>query len=207
MPTHQQQTQTDIIIGSGGGKATEQSSVFSFEAVYSESAELEYLDLAPNEDRQYSAYELVLKNSSTGSVMATFAARYKAWIDRGTADGPKNIDITYDFDPAASGNSPNWPSSTSTSGERQWKVDAFDVSSDLFAEHKMTLQFRTTVTSTSAFVIQTITDQTDTLLRINLVYQEGSTVILDMVVTITSSASASGGVTVDPPDVTDRFKP
>lgn len=204
MPTHQGKTHTDILIGDGGENIQE-SSEFEFSATYASTATLEYADLAPGTDRNYSGYELVVRDSA-GSVIATFAARYKAWIDRGSATGPKSINIVNSFTPPPSGSLPTWPLSAVTTTDREWRVDSFDATSNLYAQAFATWQLRTTVMS-GATVIQTVTDQTDTLLRVHLVYMQGRTILLDTVATMTASAKAVGKVTLDPPDVTDRFTP
>jgi hypothetical protein len=205
MPTHQGKTQTDILIGQGGENA-EEFSEFEFLATYSTSANLQYADLAPGTDRQYGGYELRVTNI-TGAVLATFAARYKAWIDRGSATGPKTINITNTFTPAPSGSSPNWPLAAVTTADREWRVDTFDATGNLYAQLWATWQFRTTVYNPAATVIQTVTDQTDGLLRVHLVYMEGLIVLLDVVATATAKAVVNGKVTADPPDVIDRFTP
>ncbi|HVI03215.1 MAG TPA: hypothetical protein VM869_31175 [Enhygromyxa sp.] len=204
MPTHQGKTHTDILIGDGGENVQE-SSEFEFSATYATTATLEYADLAPGTDRCYSGYELLVRDSA-GLVIATFAARYKAWIDRGSATGPKTIDIVNNFTPAPSGSQPGWPLSPVTTTEREWRVDAFDATGNLYAQAYATWQLRSTV-ATGATVIQTVTDQTDTLLRVNLVYMTGRTVHLTVVASMFASAKVVGRVTADPPDVTDRFTP
>lgn len=204
MPTHQGTTHTDILIGDGGENIQE-SSEFEFYATYASTATLEYADLAPGTDRNYSGYELVVRDSA-GSVLATFAARYKAWIDRGTATGPKTINIVNNFTPPPSGSLPTWPLSTATTADREWRVDSFDQKSNLYAQAYALWQVRSTVMSGSS-VIQTVTDQTDSLLRVHLVYLQGRTILLDTVATMTATATAIGNVTLDPPDVTDRFTP
>lgn len=205
MPTHQGKTQTDILIGGGGDSASEHTE-FEFNATYATTATLEYADLAPGTDRQYSGYELVVRDA-TGGVIATFAARFKSWIDRGSATGPKTINITNSCTPAPSGSLPNWPLSPMTTADREWRVDTFDGTGNLYAHLYSTWQLWTTVTSKSATVIQTVTDQTDDLLRVHLVYMDGVVVLLDVVATMPSAAKVIGAVTADPPDVTDRFSP
>jgi hypothetical protein len=205
MPTHQGKTQTDILIGQGGENVRENSE-FEFSATYATSATLQYLDMAPGTDRYYGGYQLIL-NDATGGVLATFAARYKAWIDRGSASGPKTIDIINTFTPAPSGSTPGWPLAAVTTADREWRVDTFDGKGNLYAQLWSTWQFRTTTTSPTATVIQTVTDQTDNLLRVHLVYMQGAVVLLDVVATAFATVTAELSITVDPPDVTDRFTP
>jgi hypothetical protein len=204
MPTHQGKTHTDILIGDGGDNVHE-SSEFEFSATYATTATLDFADLAPGTDRNYSGYELIVRNA-TGGVLATFAARYKAWIDLGTATGPKTISIVNTFTPAPSGSLPTWPLSAVTTADREWRVDTFDPDSNLYAKLFATWQLRTTVAS-GATVIQTVTDQTDSLLRVHLVYMSGPTVYLDLVASMTATATVGEKLTADPPDVTDRFTP
>jgi hypothetical protein len=206
MPTHQGQTQTDIVIGDGGDSASEHTS-FEFNSTYSASGGLQVVDLAPGTDRQYSAYELVIQDPATGLQLATFAARYKAWIDVGSATGKKEIDITNKFDPGPVGSSPNWPLAFQTSAERTWRTDTFDRKGNLYARAWATWSVRTTVASTSAYVIQTIVDQTPTLLRVHLVYLDGSAVVLDTIASMGADVAVEGGVAKDPPDITDSFVP
>lgn len=203
MPTHQGKTHTDILIG-GGGENAQKSSEFEFFANYATTASLEYRDLAPETDRCYSGYELLVRNSA-GSVIATFAARYKAWIDRGSCTGPKSIDIVNKLVPPQSGKEPSWPSSPVTTAAREWRVDAFDAAGNIYAKLCANWQLRTTVAS-GATVIQTVTDQSDSLLRVHLLYQTGRTIHLDVVATMTATAAGSG-VVLDPPDVSDQFTP
>lgn len=205
MPTHQGKTQTDILIGDGGESAQEHSE-FEFFATYATTATLQYADLAPGTDRQYGGYELIVRNSN-GAVLATFAARYKAWIDRGSASGPKTIDITNNFNPAPVGSSPAWPLNAKTTADREWRVDTFDSRGNLFAQLYTFWQLRTTVTSSRATVIQTVTDQTDSLLRVHYVYMDGQVVLLDLVASMPAAATVVGSVTADPPDVIDKFTP
>lgn len=205
MPTHQGKTQTTILIGDGGESAQEDSE-FEFAATYATNATFEYADLAPGTDRQYGGYELVVRDA-TGAVLATFAARYKAWIDRGSATGPKTISIVNTFNPAPDGSSPNWPLSAVTTADREWRVDAYDSASNLYAQLYATWQLRSTVVGREGRVIQTVTDQTDTLLRVHLVYMDGPVVLLDVVASMPSIAKVTGSLMADPPDVIDRFTP
>lgn len=204
MPTHQGQTQTDIVLGDGGSSMTESTS-FDFSATYSGLGDLQVEDLASGTDRQNTSYELAIKDA-TGSTIATLAARYKAWVDRGSATGNKTIDITNNFNPPADGSSPSWPPTAETTALRAWSVKVFDRASDLFGEAQGEWQVRTTV-QTGASVIQTIVDQTDSLLRLHLVYLDGAVVINDVVVEMSASVSVQGSLTADPPDVSDRFTP
>jgi hypothetical protein len=204
MPTHQGKTQTDIVIGDGGDSASEHSE-FEFNATYSNAGNLQYVDLAPGTDRQYSAYELIISEPATGNTLATVAARYKAWIDVGSAKGKKSIDITNAFTPAPNGSAPNWPLAYQTSADRVWRVDTFDRKSNLYARAWASWSVRTTVTSTTAYVIQTVVDQTPAMLRVHLVYLNGTSVLLDTIVTMTASVIVTGGVSKDPPDITDTF--
>jgi hypothetical protein len=204
MPTHKGTSQTDITIGSGGNSATETTS-FEFDATYATSGNLQYLDLAAGTDRRYSAYQLII-TSSTGSVIATFAARYKAWIDAGSATGPKQVNLSNVFVPLPNGSSPAWPTTAATIAERTWSQAAFDASGGVFATMRGNWQVRTTV-QTGATVIQTVVDQTDSLLRLHMVYLAGDIVLLDNVVTMTATGAIKGRLTLDPPDVTDRFIP
>jgi hypothetical protein len=204
MPTHKGTSQSDILIGGGGNSATETTS-FEFDATYATGGSLQYLDLATSADRRYSAYQLII-TSTSGAVLATFAARYKAWIDAGSATGPKSADLTNSFTPGASGTSPAWPSSAATIADRSWSQAAFDGSSGLFATMNGNWQVRATV-QTGASVIQTVVDQTESLLRLHVVYLNGTIVLLDNVVTMTASGAIKGRLTLDPPDVTDRFIP
>lgn len=206
MPTHQGKTQTDIVIGDGGDSASEHTE-FEFTATYSAGGSLQYVDLAPGTDRQYSAYELIIKESGGTTVLATMAARYKAWIDVGTAKGKKTIDITNTFSPAPTGSSPAWPLAYQTSADRVWRVDTFDRKSNLYARAWASWGVRTTVGSPTAYVIQTVVDQTPAMLRVHLVYLNGTSVLLDTVVTMTGSVGVTGLVTQDPPDITDTFSP
>jgi hypothetical protein len=206
MPTHQGKTQTDIVIADAGDSAA-QHSEFEFNATYSGVGNLQYVDLAPGTDRQYSAYELLISGSTGGPTIATMAARYKAWIDLGTAKGKKSIDITNTFNPAPNGSSPNWPLAYQTSADRVWRVDTFDRKSNLYARAWATWNVRTTVLVPTAYVIQTIVDQTSSLLRVHLVYLDGTAVLLDTIVTMVADVSVTGGVTKDPPDITDTFTP
>ncbi len=205
MPTHQGTTQTDILVG-GGGDSAQVHTEFEFFATYASTASLEYADLAPGTDRQYSGYELIVRDPM-GAPLAAFAARYKSWIDRGSATGSKTIDIQNSFNPAPSGSTPSWPLSAATTADREWSVDTFDTKGDLYAKLYGTWQVRSTVASKTATVVQTVTDQTDALLRVHLVYMDGATVLLDVVATMPAGAMVSGGVTADPPDVIDRFTP
>lgn len=206
MPTHQGNTQTDIVIGSSGDSASEHTE-FQFTATYSGTGNFQYADLAPGTDRQYSAYEFVVSDPTTGSPLASFAARYKAWIDRGTAKGNKQINIVNNFTPPPNGSTPNWPLAFQTSAERNWSIDTFDNKGNLYAKLAANWRVRTTVSLTTAYVIQTIVDQTDTLLRVHLVFLDGAAVLLDTVVTMLATGDVSGNVTQDPPDVTDAFSP
>lgn len=204
MPTHQGQSQTDIILNGGGNSITEDTS-FDFNATYGQLGDLQVLDLAPGSDRQYMAYELSVRDA-TGATVATFAARYKAWVDRGSADGRKSITINNTFNPVPDGNSPNWPSTADTTAERVWKVDTFDDSGNLFGTAQASWQVRTTV-ERGARVIQTVVDQDANLLRLHLVYLQGNVVLLDVVTTMDGAVTTQGTVVADPPDVTDRFTP
>lgn len=204
MPTHKGTSQTDITIGTGGTSATE-TTTFEFDATYATSGNLQYLDLATGADRRYSAYELIITNA-TGSVLATFCARYKAWIDAGSATGPKTVTLVDNFVPVPSGSAPAWPSSAATIAERTWSQAAFDSSGGVFATLSGNWQVRTTV-QTGGTVIQTVVDQTESLLRLHMVYLAGDVVLLDNVVTMTAVAAVKGKLTLDPPDVTDRFIP
>jgi hypothetical protein len=204
MPTHKGTSQTDITIGSGGTSAAGTTS-FEFDATYATTGNLQYLDLASGTDRRYSAYQLIITDA-TGGVIATFAARYKAWIDAGSATGPKSINLTNNFVPLPNGSSPAWPSTAATIAERSWSQAAFDASGGLFATLQGNWQVRTTV-QTGASVIQTVVDQTDSLLRLHMVYLAGDVVLLDNVVTMTAAGSIKGKLTLDPPDITDRFIP
>ena len=206
MPTHQGKTQTDIVIGDGGDSASEHSE-FEFMATYSAAGNLQYVDLAPGTDRQYSAYELIITQPASGQTIATMAARYKAWIDVGTAKGKKSIDITNTFNPAPSGSSPNWPLAYQTSADRLWRVDTFDRRSNLYATAWAKWTVRTTVSVATSYVIQTVVDQTPAMLRLHLVYLDGTAVLLDTIVTMLSSVSVTGTVSKDPPDITDAFSP
>ncbi|HLT41035.1 MAG TPA: hypothetical protein VK034_32380 [Enhygromyxa sp.] len=205
MPTHQGKTQTDILIGDGGESAQEHSE-FEFFATYATTATLEYVDLAPGTDRQYGGYELLVRNA-VGTVIATFAARYKAWVDRGSAGGPKSIDISNNFNPGPDGDTPGWPLSPTTIAKRLWRVDTFDKKSNLYAQLWVNWQLRTTIAVSGGSVIQTVTDQTDDLLRVHYVFMDGQVVLLDVVATMPSTASVTGSVTADPPDVVDTFTP
>jgi hypothetical protein len=206
MPTHQGKTQTDIVIGDGGESASEHTE-FEFLATYSGAGNLQYADLAPGTDRQFSAYELIITEPATGMTIATMAARYKAGIDRGSATGNKTINITNTFNPAPGGSTPTWPLTYQTSAERVWRVDTFDKKSNLYASAYATWGVRTTVGIAGAYVIQTVVDQTDSLLRVHLVYLNGSVVLLDTVVTMLATVTVTGSVTQDPPDITDTFIP
>jgi hypothetical protein len=206
MPTHQGKTQTDIVIGDGGEEVSEHTE-FEFIATYSGTGNLQYADLAPGTDRQYSAYELIITEPVTGSVLATMAARYKAGIDVGSATGNKTIDITNTFNPAPTGSTPNWPLAYQTSADRAWRVNTYDKKSNLYASPYAAWGVRTTVGIATAYVIQTIVDQTPSLLRLHLVYLNGSVVLLDCVVTMQSTVAVKGSITQDPPDVTDTFSP
>ncbi len=205
MPTHQGKSQTDILIGDGGESAAEHTE-FELFSTYASNATLEYVDFAPTSDRQYSGYELIVRDA-TGAVLATFAARYKAWIDRGSAGGNKVITINNVFSPAPSGNSPSWPLSATTTTSREWRVDTFDPKSNMYAQLYGTWQLRSTVMSRTARVIQTVTDQTDSLLRVHLVYMDGAVVLLDVVASMPATPTVTGSITADPPDVIDRFTP
>lgn len=204
MPTHKGTSQTDIVI-SGGASSSTQKTSFDFDATYATLGNLQYLDLATGADRRYSAYELRIMGS-TGAVIATFAARYKAWIDAGSASGPKSVDLTNNFVPVPNGSSPAWPSSAATIAERSWSQAAFDSSGGLFATLHGHWQVRTTA-QTGASVIQTVVDQTESLLRLHMVYLVGDIVLLDNVVTMTATGTIKGKLTLDPPDITDRFIP
>lgn len=206
MPTHQGKSQTDIVIGDGGDSAS-QHSEFEFNATYSGGGNLQYADLAPGTDRQYSAYELIITDPTSGATLATMAARYKAWIDLGSAKGKKQIDITNTFNPAPSGSTPNWPLSYQTSANRVWRVDTFDKKSNLYARAWATWSVRTTVAVTTSYVIQTVVDQTPAMLRVHLVYLDGTAVLLDTIVTMVASVNVTGTVTKDPPDINDTFSP
>jgi hypothetical protein len=204
MPTHQGKTQTDIVI-SDGGDSTAQHTEFEFTATYSAVGNLQYADLAPGTDRQYSAYELIITSGTM--TVATMAARYKAWIDVGSAKGNKTIDIGNVFTPAPTGSAPSWPLGYQTSADRVWRVDTFDRKSNLYARAWASWSVRTTVASTTAYVIQTVVDQTPTMLRVHLVYLDGTAVLLDTVVTMKASVGVTGLITQDPPDITDTFSP
>lgn len=204
MPTHKGTSQTDITIGSGGTTATE-TTTFDFDATYATTGNLQFTDLTSSSDRRYSAYELRITNA-TGSLLATFAARYRAWIDNGSSTGPRLMTRSDNFTPVPNGNSPSWPASPITTAERTWGQAVFDGSGGTFATLRGNWQLRTTV-QTGGTVIQTVVDQTDALLRVHLVYMSGSTVLLDNVVTMTAVGSVKGRLTLDPPDVTDRFVP
>ncbi|MCA9687381.1 MAG: hypothetical protein KC457_34790 [Myxococcales bacterium] len=204
MPTHQGKSQTDITLGGEGSSITEDTS-FEFAATHGLGAQLQVKDLAPGTDRQYTAYELVV-NDPAGGPVATMAARYKAWVDRGSASGQKTIDITNTFDPQPDGASPTWPSTADTVAERSWKVDCFDAAGNLFGTAQANWQLRSTV-QTGAKVIQTVVDQDSEMLRVHLVYLAGDVVLLDTVVTMTGAVAVKGRVSADPPDVTDRFIP
>ena len=205
MPTHRGKTQTDILIG-GGGDSGEQHTEFEFDSIYSTVATLDYADLAPGSDRQSAGYQLILRDSA-GSVLATFAARYKAWVDRGSATGPKTIDIQNSFTPAPSGSNPGWPLYGSTTADRSWKVDLFDSAGGLYARQSANWQLRSEILSRTGKVIQTVTDQTADLLRVQLVYMEGMSVLLTVTSVMIASSTHTGSVTGDPPDVHDRFTP
>jgi hypothetical protein len=207
MPTHQGKTQTDIVIGDGGDSVSEHTE-FEFLATYSGSGNLQYADLAPGTDRQYSAYQLIITEPVTGgATLATMSARYKAGIDVGSAKGNKTINISNTFNPAPSGSLPNWPLAYQTSADRVWRVDTFDKKSNLYASAWASWSVRTTVGIATAYVIQTVVDQTPTMLRVHLVYLNGSSVLLDTVVTMTAGVTITGTVTKDPPDITDTFSP
>jgi hypothetical protein len=207
LPTHQGKTQTDIVIGDGGDSVSEHTE-FEFTATYSGSGNLQYADLAPGTDRQYGAYELIISDPATGgATLATMAARYKAGIDVGSAKGKKTINIGNTFTPAPTGSTPNWPLAYQTSADRVWRVDTFDKKSNLYASAWATWSVRTTVAVATAYVIQTVVDQTPAMLRVHLVYLNGSTVLLDTVVTMLAGVTITGLVTQDPPDITDTFSP
>jgi hypothetical protein len=207
MPTHQGKTQTDIVIGDGGEEVSEHTE-FEFLATYSGAGNLQFADLAPGTDRQYSAYELIITQPVTGgAVLATMSARYKAGIDVGTAPGNKTINITNTFTPAPTGSTPNYPLAYQTSADRAWRVNTYDKKSNLYASPYASWGVRTTVGMATAYVIQTIVDQTPSLLRVHLVYLNGAAVLLDCVVTMTSTVTVKGSITQDPPDVTDTFTP
>jgi hypothetical protein len=206
MPTHQGKTQTDIVIAEAGDAASEHSE-FEFTATYGGGGNLQYADLAPGTDRQYGAYQLIITEPATGTTIATMAARYKAWIDVGTAKGKKTISINNVFTPAPSGSTPSWPLSYQTSAARTWHVDTFDRRSNLYARAWATWAVRTTVGVAGAYVIQTVVDQTSGLLRVHLVYLNGTSVLLDTIVTMTANVTTTGTVTEDPPDITDVFYP
>jgi hypothetical protein len=206
MPTHQGKTQTDIVIGDGGETSSGHSE-FEFTATYTSTGNLQFVDLAPGTDRLYTAYELIVTDSVTGTTLATMAARYKAGIDRGTAKGKKTINITNTFNPSPTGSSPGWPLAYQTLADRVWRVDTFDNKSNLYATPWASWFVRTTVGIPAAYVIQTVVDQTPTLLRLHLVYLNGTSVLLDTVVTMVSTATVTGSITQDPPDVTDVFSP
>jgi len=208
MPTHQGSTETIIIFpppDDDDDEAT-QTTNFEFEATYTGAATLEVADLAPKQDRRYTDSELVLRDA-TGAPIATFAARYKAWVDRGSATTQKRVTLTDSYVPVPDGDSPVWPISFASSAHRSWKVDTFDPAGGLFAQQWLAWEVRTTMASSTGIVAQSVTDQTDGLLRVQLVYMEGANVLLTVVATITASASVGGGVTADPPDVTDLFSP
>ncbi|PRQ05737.1 hypothetical protein ENSA5_00570 [Enhygromyxa salina] len=205
MPTHQGKTQTDIVIGDAGDSASE-ATEFEFVATHAGPGSVQFVDYAPGTDRQFSGYELVVTDVA-GSPVATMAARYKAWIDVGTATGKKEIDIQNLFNPAPAGSRPDWPLSPQTSAERVWQTETFDSASNLYAKTCATWQVRTTVISATATVMQTIVDQDPGLLRVHLVYLDGAAVILDVVATMIAATSVTGNVTADPPDVTDTFSP
>lgn len=204
MPTHKGTSQTDITIGSGGTTATE-TTTFEFDATYATVGTLQFADLTSTNDRRYSAYDLRV-TSSTGALLAGFAARYRAWIDNGSSTGPRAMTRTDTFVPLPSGSTPTWPTSPVTTAERTWGQAVFDGTGGTFATLRGNWQLRTTVQS-GASVIQTVVDQTDTLLRVHLVYMTGTTVLLDNVVTMTAVGAIKGRLTLDPPDVTDRFVP
>lgn len=206
MPTHQGKSQTDIVVGDAGESASEHTE-FEFNATYSSSGNLQFVDLAPGTDRQYSAYELIITEPASGTTLATMAARYKAGIDLGSSPGPKTISITNTFTPAPAGSTPNWPLAFQTSADRVWEVNTFDKKANLYARAWASWGVRTTVGVASAYVIQTVVDQTATLLRVHLVYLNGSTVLLDTIVTMQASVTVTGSITQDPPDITDTFSP
>jgi hypothetical protein len=205
MPTHQGKTQTDIVIGDTGESASEHSE-FEISATYSGGGNFQFADLAPGTDRQYSAYELIISDA-TGNPLATLAARYKAWIDVGSATGNKSISINNAFTPAPNGSTPNWPLTSQTSADRTWRVDTFDKKANLYARAWATWGVRTTVTVATAYVIQTVVDQTPAMLRLHLVYLNGTSVLLDTIVTMTASVTVTGAINQDPPDITDLFTP
>ncbi|NVB42433.1 hypothetical protein G6O69_31710 [Pseudenhygromyxa sp. WMMC2535] len=207
MPTHQGQTQTDITLAGSRGSSDSivEGTSFDFSATHALSGALQVEDLAAGTDRQYTAYELVVRDP-TGATLATLAARYKAWVDRGSAEGAKDVAIDSDYDPAAAGSSPSWPISAATVAERSWKVETFDDVGNLFATAHASWQVRSTVQA-GARVIQTVVDQSDALLRVHLVYLDGDVVLLDMVVSMTGGVSVAGSISADPADVSDRFTP
>lgn len=205
MPTHQGQTQTDITIGDGGDSAQQQSA-FSFAATYVEVGNLQFRDLDPSHGRQSAVYEFKV-NTPGGITIASFSARYDAWIERREPGGRRVVEITNSFDPAPNGDQPGLIRSPRTSAERLWEVPTFTADGNPFATLWVHWQLRTAVGSRAVRVVQTVTDQSADLLRVVLVFLDDDDTLLSVVATMPASFAVDGGVLADPPNVTDRFVP
>lgn len=202
VPTHQGKSQTDIVVGDAGESATQHSS-FEFDASYSDSMTLQYLDAASGASNQDSRYELVLKDAA-GTTLATFAAKYTAQGTLGTATS-LNTTKSNTWSPSPSGNTPTWPTGTPTSATRQWQV-VCTKAGQTFGTHQARWDFVSTVKSGGS-VGQVVSTQDDDQLVVTLTYTEGRTVLLTVEVTCEAVVTTVGGVQAGTPSVTDTFTP
>lgn len=203
MPTHQGKTQTDIVISDGGGAHATQQSSFEFDASYSDSMTLQYLDAASGASNQDSRYELVLKDA-TGATLATFAAKYTAQGTLGSATS-LGTTKTNTWNPSPNGNTPAWPTGTATSATRQWQVVCTKAGAT-FGTHEARWDFVSTVKSGGS-VGQVVSTQTNGQLVVTLTYTEGRTVLLTVEATCDGAVTTGGGVQAGTPSVTDTFSP
>ncbi|HLT39334.1 MAG TPA: hypothetical protein VK034_23785 [Enhygromyxa sp.] len=197
MPTHQGNTQTDIVIGSSGESITLDSSIH-FTATYSDSPDFQYKDNLPSADEEDSSYEILISDAS--GVIATFAAEYTAEPITGSATDVSTT-RTNTFNPSPDGNSPSFPTGGATFCGRVWEISSTQGGST-FAGFKSTWRFTSTIAAGT--VTRTVNTQNDDRLKVTLVYKDPTGAqILKVATTCDAAAQATTGVTLGSPSVTD----
>lgn len=202
MPTHQGQTQTDIVIGDAGDSITSDASI-EFTVSYDDDADFQYKNNAPSGDAEDSSYEIEVKDA-TGTSLGTFAAEYTFDPVTGTATNVSST-RTNTFTPSPDGNTPSFPSSWETLAERTWEISSTKGTST-FAGFEGRWKFASTVASGGS-VSQTVNTQNDDELKVTLSYSDGSSTVATVVVICKASASGTSGVTLGSPSVSDSLRP
>lgn len=203
MPTHKGTSQTDITISGGGGKSITLDGRIEFTANYGTSANFQYKDNAPSQNNEDSDYELKVLDV-TGATIATFAAGYTVDPVPGTGTTVSST-RTNTFTPSPNGSSPTYPSAWATEGTRDWSISSTHGGS-AFGGFNSSWKFASTVVSGGS-VSYAVNTQNNDELTVTLTYSDGSSTILDVVVTCYAKATVAGGVQLGSPSVTDNLAP